>query len=158
MALPPSVLERVKTAFTESDRRECLSYSKQDRRGLSRRLFCISSGRDSGCVAERKLMNAADLPIACNLNDADFQQRRAGVLQTVRDGVLETVELDDGFAYRFPSEGNWIAELAQLITFERECCPFLQFNLRLEPADGPIWLELSGPEGTKEFLKSAFGE
>lgn len=102
-------------------------------------------------------MTFSKLPIACNLNDSDFQERRAAALQKVKEGVLETTELSDGFAYRFPSEGNWIAELAELITFERECCPFLQFNLRLEPANGPIWLELSGPEGTKEFLKSLFG-
>ena len=69
---------------------------------------------------------------------------------------LETKELDDGYAYRFPSGGNWIADLAQLITFERECCPFLRFNLRLEPAEGPVWLELTGPEGTKSFLQSLF--
>jgi len=46
--------------------------------------------------------------------------------------------------------------VAQLITFERECCPFLRFNLRLEPANGPLWLELTGPEGTKDFLQSLF--
>jgi hypothetical protein len=46
--------------------------------------------------------------------------------------------------------------LAQLITFERECCPFLRFSLRLEPANGPLWLELTGPEGTKVFLQSLF--
>ena len=70
---------------------------------------------------------------------------------------METKELDEGFAYRFSSDGNRIAELAQLINFERECCPFLQFNLRLEPANGPIWLELTGPEGTKDFLELLFG-
>ena len=69
---------------------------------------------------------------------------------------METKELDHGYAYRFPSGANWIAELAQLITFERECCPFLLFQLRLEPANGPLWLELTGPEGTKEFLLSLF--
>ena len=72
------------------------------------------------------------------------------------EALLETKELDDGYAYRFPSGGNWIADLAQLITFERECCPFLQFNLRLEPAEDPVWLELTGPEGAKSFLQSLF--
>ena len=96
------------------------------------------------------------LPIACKLTDPEFQQRRADLLKTFQGALLETKELDDGYAYRFLSEGNWITELAQLITFERECCPFLQFNLRLEPANGPIWLELTGPEGTKDFLQSLF--
>jgi hypothetical protein len=103
-------------------------------------------------------MTADELPIACKLSDPQFQQRRADLLQTFRSGVSETKELEDGYAYRFPSDGNWIAELAKLITVERECCPFLRFNLRVEPANGPIWLELTGPEGTRSFLHSLFGE
>lgn len=102
-------------------------------------------------------MESGEPPIACSLTDSEFQQRRANLLKTLQGAVLETRELGDGFAYRFPSEANWIAQLAQLITVERECCPFLQFDLRLEPENGPIWLELTGPEGTKEFLKSLFG-
>ena len=102
-------------------------------------------------------MAATDLPIACNLSDPEFQRRRTELLNTFRNSLLETKELDEGYAYRFPADGNWITELAQLITFERQCCPFLRFNLRLEPAEGPIWLELTGPEGSKDFLQMLFG-
>lgn len=102
-------------------------------------------------------MEAGELPIACNLTDSDFQERRAGVLKTVKGGVVETKELEDGYAYRFPSDVSWLVTLAKLITVERECCPFVRFTLRLEPAEGPIWLELTGPPGTKDFLDSIFG-
>jgi hypothetical protein len=101
-------------------------------------------------------MSPSEVPIACSLTDPEFQQRRAELLRTFQGASLETKELDDGYAYRFPSGAKWIAELAQLITFERECCPFLRFQLRLEPANGPLWLELTGPEGTKDFLQSLF--
>ncbi len=97
-----------------------------------------------------------DLPIACNLTDVEFQERRAGVLETVKRAVLEVKELEDGYAYRFPSDEIWIPELTKLITAERACCPFLRFNLRIEPSRGPIWLELTGPEDTKDFLQSLF--
>jgi hypothetical protein len=100
---------------------------------------------------------SVELPIACNLTDPEFRERRAELLHTFQGAVLETKELGDGYAYRFSSETTWIAELAKLMAMERECCPFLQFNLRLEPADGPIWLELTGPEGTKDFLLGMFG-
>jgi len=103
-------------------------------------------------------MAAAELPIACNLTDAAFRERRAGVLKTVSDGVVERKELDDGYAYRFPSDVSWLATLTNLISLERACCPFLQFNLRIEPAEGPIWLELTGPPGTRDFLDSIFGD
>jgi hypothetical protein len=99
-------------------------------------------------------LEPTDLPITCKLTDSDFQQRRAGLLKTVAGGVVETKELEDGYAYRFPLDPTWVATLAKLITVERECCPFLRFSLRLEPAGGPIWLELTGPPGTKDFLNS----
>lgn len=101
-------------------------------------------------------MNSSELPIACNLNDSQFQRRRTEPVKTFQKKVLEIKELDEGFAYRFAADENQIADLAQLITFERECCPFLEFNLRIEAANGPVWLELTGPEGTKDFLQSLF--
>jgi hypothetical protein len=101
-------------------------------------------------------MNSTQLPIACNLNDAEFRERRADLLRTFQGALLETRELDDGYAYRFPSDADRISQMAQLITFERACCPFLRFNLRVEPDNGPLWLELTGPPGTREFLQSLF--
>lgn len=101
-------------------------------------------------------MNSTQLPIACNLNDAEFRERRADLLRTFQSALLETRELDNGYAYRFPSDADWISQMAQLITFERACCPFLRFNLRVEPDNGPLWLELTGPPGTREFLQSLF--
>ena len=101
-------------------------------------------------------MTSTDLPIACNLTDPEFQRRRANLLETFQGAILETKEIAEGYAYRFLADGNWIIELARLITFERECCPFLKFNLRIEPANGPVWLELTGPEGTREFLQTLF--
>ena len=103
-------------------------------------------------------MDNSSLPVACSLTTPEFRERRSGVLRKVRDAVVEKKELADGYAYRFPSNPVWITELASLITFEHECCPFLRFSLNIEPANGPIWLELTGPDGTKNFLDSIFGE
>ena len=101
-------------------------------------------------------MEATKLPVACSLTGPELQERRRQVLRKVGENVIEVKDLGDGYAYRFPSDEIWITELANLITFERQCCPFLQFNVRIEPGAGPIWLELSGPEGTKDFLNSLF--
>jgi hypothetical protein len=100
----------------------------------------------------------AQPPIACKLTDAEFRERREGILKAVKNGVAERKELEDGFAYRFPSDSAWLATLSKLVAVERECCPFLRFQIRLEPANGPIWLELTGPHGTKDFLNAIFGE
>jgi len=101
-------------------------------------------------------MESSNLPVACSLTGPEFQERRSRVLLRVSESVLEVKELGDGYAYRFPGDEIWITELADLIKFERQCCPFLQFKIRIEPGTGPIWLELSGPEGTKDFLNTIF--
>jgi hypothetical protein len=101
-------------------------------------------------------MESTNLPVACSLTGPELQERRHLVLRKVSAAVLEVKDLGDGYAYRFPTDEIWISELANLITFERQCCPFLRFNIRIEPGAGPIWLELSGPEGTKDFLTSLF--
>ena len=49
-----------------------------------------------------------------------------------------------------------IEDIARTIDSERECCPFLQFTLTVEPASGPIHLDLTGPSGTREFLTGLF--
>jgi len=101
-------------------------------------------------------MESTNLTVACSLTGPELQERRRRVLRKVSEAVLEVKDLGDGYAYRFPSDEIWITELANLITVERQCCPFLRFNLRIEPGAGPIWLELSGPQGTKDFLTSLF--
>ena len=95
----------------------------------------------------------ADLPIACSLTGPELRERRETVLAAVRSRVREVREIESGMALRFDPEGNVLSALAELIELERQCCPFLQFALRVLPANGPLWLELTGPGGTREFLR-----
>lgn len=93
-----------------------------------------------------------ELPIACSLTAPELQQRRTEVLQKVSGAALEVKEKEDGLAYRFASNESLLADLLTLIQLEHQCCPFLKFTLIVEAGDGPVWLELTGPAGTKEFL------
>jgi hypothetical protein len=95
-------------------------------------------------------------PIACNLTDAQLQERRRAVLHKVKNAVIETRELEDGFSYQLPASEEWLAELAHLVNLERQCCPFLRLSITVEPDNGPFWLELTGPPGTKDFLATTF--
>ena len=96
------------------------------------------------------------LPIACSLTNSELQERRRDVLQKVRSAVTELRELEDGYAYCFPADEKWLTELTTLVNLERQCCPFLQFRITVESGNGPIWLEMTGPEGTKDFLATTF--
>ena len=101
-------------------------------------------------------MSELSLPIACTLSDSELRDRRETVLQKVRGAVSEVKEIENGYAYQFPSGDGMTLELARLIDLEHRCCPFLRFQLTIEPGQGPIWLEMTGPEGTKDFLSEIF--
>jgi len=99
-------------------------------------------------------MQASRLPVACSLTEPELRERRNTVLEKVGRSVLETVEVKSGYAYRFPADDEWLSELVNLVGLERRCCPFLTFKISAESGGGSIWLELTGPGGTKEFLSS----
>jgi hypothetical protein len=90
--------------------------------------------------------------IACKLDAAGLgarQQLLAGLVAR----ATHRRELADGFAFAFPAEATTLAEVAAVVEPERRCCPFLRIALTAEPDDGPIRLDLTGPDGTKEFLR-----
>lgn len=64
--------------------------------------------------------------------------------------ALERRDLSNGYAIRF-SQGDFEA-VTRFVANERLCCPFLQFEVRVEPDAGSLWLQMSGPQGTREVL------
>ena len=93
-------------------------------------------------------------PIACSLTTAELRDREARVLAQFRSAVIETEELQNGYAFRLSGDGEWIGLIAELMVAERECCPFLAFEVIALPNKGPVIVRVTGPAGTKEFLKT----
>jgi hypothetical protein len=93
-------------------------------------------------------------PIACTLTTAELRDREATLLAKFRSAVISTEELEEGYAFRLPGDGERIRLVAELIVAERECCPFLAFELTAEPNSGPMIVRLTGPAGTREFLRT----
>ena len=92
----------------------------------------------------------------CQLSDADRRQREGTLLAQFKSVVITATELENGYAFQLPGQPEWLTLLAEVMIAERECCPFLQFQLMAEPQMGNITLQITGPEGTKEFVKSLF--
>jgi hypothetical protein len=99
-------------------------------------------------------MMPTNLPIACSLSDAALQQREADLLARFRSEFLAIAELASGYALKISGEDRCLQLVADLMQAERECCPFLTFELTAEPAMGPLTLSITGPDGTKDFLKT----
>lgn len=97
---------------------------------------------------------ASGLPVACCLSDAELRNREATLLAQFRSALINTGEIEDGCAFRVPGDRKCLAVVADLILAERQCCPFLTFQLTAEPTMGPVTLRVTGPVGTKEFLRT----
>ena len=95
-----------------------------------------------------------NIPIACSLTTAELRDREAKLLAQFRSAVVEAEELREGYSFRRPNDGNWIMLVAKLIVAERECCPFLTFELAALPNKGPLMVRVIGPPGAKEFVKT----
>ncbi len=101
-------------------------------------------------------MEIEDIPIVCTLSDAEFREREREVIQRLMPTVIERSETDTGYSFRFPSDDASFAALNDFIVLERRCCPFLDFKMTVPRGEGDIELELSGPEGAKEFIEANF--
>jgi hypothetical protein len=95
---------------------------------------------------------SSDLPIACTLTPEELRRGRDALLP----GVIRRAEAHEavagGFRFRFKTEPGLLAGLAAMIEAERHCCRFLHFQVSAEPDEGPVWLEVTGPPGTTDFL------
>jgi len=101
-------------------------------------------------------MKTQDTDFTCNLIVLDKQEREqfSTVTEALFAAVQEMRELENGFAFRFLNQPGQLVQVAKFIERESLCCPFLRFNLEVEPTGRPVWLQVNGAEGTKEFLRA----
>lgn len=99
-----------------------------------------------------------ELPIACELTPAELAARRQGLLQALLAQARERVTLSNGFRWRFAPSIQVLMAAAKTIDAERQCCRFLKFVLTTEPDGGDVWLEVTGPDGTSEFLSTLLNQ
>jgi hypothetical protein len=93
-----------------------------------------------------------NLPIACTLGPAAMKARRDDLLGSLVRRADERRDLPDGYHVRFTAADDTLSTIGKVIDVERQCCRFLTFRVTVEPDSGPIWLEVTGPPGTREFL------
>lgn len=92
------------------------------------------------------------LPIACTLTQEELASMRERLLPGLLARASSVEPITSGFRWRFESQPGLLTQAAAVIDAEHRCCRFLRFLLTVEPGDGPVWLELTGPEGTESFL------
>jgi|ERR1044071_1666812 hypothetical protein len=109
-------------------------------------------------------MNEAHLdrisPFACVMDaiEPDKRQQHLAIAEHLFHSVNEIQELSDGYAFRLSNESDVLLKVAEFISLEKLCCPFFGFIIEVEPEGGDVWLQLTGREGVKAFIKAEIGE
>jgi hypothetical protein len=100
-----------------------------------------------------------DTPLVCNMGVFTPNQRESHIRTTTEliQAVQSVQGVENGYELKFPNETEFISKIAEFISNERLCCPFLRFTLNIISNDEPVSLLLTGPMGTQEFLRAEFG-
>jgi hypothetical protein len=94
---------------------------------------------------------------ACNMKAMTPAQRKrhSEVLSpALQSAKLSVNELEDGYAFRFPSDAKTFQVVTEWVGNERLCCPFFDFDIRIGDESSPMTLRISGPDGVKQFIKA----
>jgi hypothetical protein len=94
------------------------------------------------------------LPVACTLTPVELATMRKGLLPGLLARASAKDAVPGGYRWRFDPRADLVKEAAAVIEAEHRCCRFLRFVLVVEPGDGPVWVEVTGPEGTEQFLSA----
>jgi hypothetical protein len=108
-------------------------------------------------INQQKLMKKENITLSCKLTTPELQERKRTVIAELKSLLLEKDEIETGFRYRFEGSDKMIDTLASFVKTERLCCDFFQFTLTIAGENDDIWLELTGPEGVKDFIRAEIG-
>lgn len=104
-----------------------------------------------------KIMSKEAVSVTCRLTTPELQERKKTVIAELKKLVVKRDETTKGVRYSFNDSDSTIDLLANFIKTERLCCSFFEFNLIIGQSEGFVALELSGPEGTKDFIEFEIG-
>ena len=97
-------------------------------------------------------------PLVCKLTTPELHERKKTVLKQMKEAMLEQEEVSDGIKLKFNGSDQILDLLTSFIKTERLCCDFFTLGLIVEDAEtGFAWLTLTGPEGTRQFIKNELG-
>jgi len=97
--------------------------------------------------------------LVCNIGvlPPDEREKHMQRWQNLLGSLTQAELLLAGWRLTFPLTAQRLKLLAEIISNERLCCPFLEFAVRLSGGHDWLMLELTGPQGTTELLAAELG-
>ncbi|SHN23327.1 hypothetical protein [Mucilaginibacter sp. OK098] len=92
----------------------------------------------------------------CKLSSPELQKRKSTVIAKLKNMIVEKVELNNGFSYKFKNSDATIDLLADFIKTERQCCDFFNFSMFVS-RNQYILMDISGQKGIKTFIHDEIG-
>ena len=92
--------------------------------------------------------------LACRLIGAELAERKATIATELLNHAEAITELPAGYELRFAGSEDWVECVFEFVRLERQCCPFIRFEVGLSPNDGPVSLRLLGNPEVKAFIAS----
>jgi hypothetical protein len=153
------VVTRVQRWPGEPDRSRCPHAARLRRtlagwrhRVVRRRVPDMSARQGTKPCLSGNINTMSELPIVCTLSPDALVARRQGLLALLLQHSAARELLPDGLRLRFVPSRETLSRIAEAVDAERHCCRFLRFTLTVEPDEGPFTLDLTGPDGTREFV------
>ena len=100
------------------------------------------------------LIPKPDTPIACTLAATEHSDRTAAWADLLAH-VTARATTDNGMRLRFPSDPALVAQVADLLVREADCCAFFAFALTVEHEG--VWLDVAAPPDGIEVVNRLFG-
>jgi hypothetical protein len=98
----------------------------------------------------------ADEPLACNLHalTSAERERHQALSAKLKEALVRSQERAKGYAFTLDPAHVTLLQLAEWVSLEARCCPFLDFGIRFQSKGAELTLELTGesPE-VKSFLQ-----
>ncbi len=96
----------------------------------------------------------------CNLSAISPAQRPhySQLVKKIRAAVRKRTEVREGYEFMLDSRAVELVEIAEWISLERLCCPFLTLEISTSGKQSPWLLRLTGPAGVKPLIREEFPE
>ena len=96
---------------------------------------------------------------ACDMSALTGPQRTRHheLAAVLRPAITAAEEIDDGYALRFETTPEGIMTLAEFVTLERLCCPWLTLAVEVGRNAGPLRLRITADAEAKPSIRAEFG-
>lgn len=106
-------------------------------------------------MAECNCKSSSD--VACTIGFFNSEERsRYDELRKELTAKLSVEEIPCGYTFIYPNQPSLLLKIAEWISYENRCCPFIKFSLYVSGEADSIRLELTGSKEVKNLLREEF--